>query len=305
MNGAGRLTWNENYIAVDWGTTNRRAWLIDSKGEIAAQFADEFGLMSVPAGGFEHAVADIRNNLGSWPMLLAGMVGSDKGWKQAPYVRCPAGAAALSNEIIWVDPQHTGIIPGVCQCAAQPDVMRGEEVQAIGAVASGMVSPDAYICHPGTHTKWIRLAQGEIASFNTMMTGELFNLLRASSILSEQMQSEVVAGDSFQHGLNDATSGLAFSAALFSIRARHLLSQETSDGASFASGLLIGNDVQSGLSQAKPAEKVAVIGRADLAHLYAVAIKSAGYDCYIIDGDKAFLAGIAAIIRRFNKDDMS
>jgi 2-dehydro-3-deoxygalactonokinase len=305
MNGADRLAWSENYIAVDWGTTNRRAWLIDSNGRIAAQFADELGAMSVPACGFENAVADIRHKLGSWPMLLAGMVGSDKGWRQAPYVHCPASAKALGNEVYWVDDHYTGIIPGVCQSAGHPDVMRGEEVQAIGAVAGGMVSPDAYICHPGTHTKWIRLAQGEIAEFRTMMTGELFNLLRTKSILSAQMQSEVIAGDLFQDGLNDAISGVAISAALFTVRARHLLSQERYDGSSYASGLLIGSDVKAGLSQANSAEKIAVIGRADLAHLYAVAIKSAGYECHTIGGDQAFLAGIAAIIQKFNKDDTS
>lgn len=305
MSGAGRLAWSENYIAVDWGTTNRRAWLINSNGQIAAQFADELGLMSVPAGGFEIAAADIRDKLGSWPMLLGGMVGSDKGWRRAPYVSCPASAKALADKIFWVDDHCTGIVPGVCQSAGHPDVMRGEEVQAIGAVAGGMVSPDAYICHPGTHTKWIRLAQEEIAGFKTMMTGELFNLLRINSILSAQMQSEVIAGNSFQDGLNDATSGAALSAALFTVRARHLLSQEQYDGASYASGLLIGSDVQAGLSQVMPVEKIAIIGRADLAHLYAVAIKSAGYECHIIDGDQAFLAGIAAIIQTFNKDGMS
>lgn len=305
MNGAGRLAWSENYIAVDWGTTNRRAWLIDFNGEVAAQFADDKGLMSVPAGGFENAVAEIRSILGPSPMLLAGMVGSDRGWRQAPYVSCPASAKALADNIIWIDRQHTGIIPGVCQISDQPDVMRGEEVQAIGAVAGGMVSPDMYVCHPGTHTKWIRLEQREISEFKTMMTGELYNLLRKGSLLSAQMLSEVIVGNSFQHGLNDAYSGIEISSALFSIRARHLLSQQPSDGASYASGLLIGNDVHAGLAKARPDEQIAIIGRADLAHLYAVAIKSAGYECHIIDGDRAFLAGIAAIVQNLSKDHMS
>jgi 2-dehydro-3-deoxygalactonokinase len=303
-NGTDRLAWSKNYIAVDWGTTNRRAWLIDGNGGIAAQFADELGLMSVPAGGFEAAAAEIRHKLGPWPMLLAGMVGSDKGWRQAPYVQCPASAGALADDIIWID-QYTGIIPGVCQSAGHAEVMRGEEVQAIGAVAGSMVPPDAYICHPGTHTKWIRLAQGEIAGFCTMMTGELFNLLRTGSILSAQMQSRVTVGDSFEAGLNDADSGVAVAAALFSIRARHLLSQKPSDGASYASGLLIGSDVRCGLAQAEPSEKIAIIGRADLAHLYAVAIQSAGHKCHAIDGDKAFLAGIARIIQQFDKENSS
>lgn len=304
-NGAGRLAWSGNYIAVDWGTTNRRAWLVDSRGGIAAQFADGLGLMAVPSGGFEAAAAGIRQKLGPWPMLLAGMVGSDKGWRQAPYVQCPAGAKALADNIIWLDGQNTGIIPGVCQSAGRADVMRGEEVQAIGAVARGMVTPDAYFCHPGTHTKWVRVTQGEIAGFQSMMTGELFNLLRTSSILSAQMQSDVNVGTSFEAGLNDANSGVAIASALFSIRARHLLSQEPSDGASYASGLLIGSDVQAGLAQAKPAEKITVIGRTDLAQLYAIAIQSAGHDCHVIDGDGVFLAGIAAITQRLEKDAMS
>ena len=295
------MAWSENYIAVDWGTTNRRAWLINSDDKIAAQFADELGLMSVPAGGFEKAAADIRHKLGPFPMLLAGMVGSDQGWRRVPYVDCPASAKALADQIFWIDDYFTGIVPGVSQSVGHPDVMRGEEVQAIGAEADSMVTPDAYICHPGTHTKWIRLAQGELAEFGTMMTGELFNLLRTNSILSAQMQSEVVAGDAFQDGLNDATIGVALSAAFFSIRARHLLHHEPYDGASYASGLLIGSDVQAGLSSAKAAEKIAIIGRADLARLYAVAIKAAGHDCHIIDGDQAFLAGIAAIIEKLNK----
>lgn len=299
------MAWSGNFIAVDWGTTNRRAWLIDSSDNVAARFADELGLMSVPAGGFDDAAAAIRQKLGPWPMLLAGMVGSDKGWRQAPYVACPVSAKALADDIIWVDDHHTGIIPGVCQSAGHPDVMRGEEVQAIGAVASGLIAPDAYVCHPGTHTKWIRLARGEIAGFTTMMTGELFNLLRTSSILSAQMQSEVIDGDSFRVGLQDAVDGAPVSSALFTVRARHLLSDAPFDGASYASGLLIGSDVQAGLAQARPTEGIAVIGRADLAHLYARAIGFAGHECHIIDGDQAFLAGIAAIIKQLNKDDIS
>ncbi len=299
------MVWGQNYIAVDWGTTNRRAWLINSNGNIAAQFADGLGLMSVPIGGFENAATDIRQKLGYWPMLLGGMVGSDKGWRPTPYVHCPADSKALADEIIWVDDHFTGIIPGICQSAGHADVMRGEELQAIGAATRGLVPPDAYVCHPGTHTKWIRLKQGKIAGFRTTMTGELFNILRNNSMLSAQMQSDVTDGDSFRSGLKEGMSGGTLLAALFTVRARHLLSQEPSDGTSYASGLLIGSDVHAGLSQAIPGEKIAIIGRADLAHLYAIALKSAGYESHIIDGDQAFLSGIASIIQKFTKDDMS
>jgi len=238
-------------------------------------------------------------------MLLAGMVGSDKGWQQAPYVDCPASAKLLADNIVWIDDNHTGIVPGVCQIAGHPDVMRGEEVQAIGAVKGGFVSPDAYICHPGTHAKWIRLVQGGIAGFTTMMTGELFHLLRTGSILSPQMQSEAVDGVSFRAGLEAAFSGASLSSALFSVRAQYLLSKTPCDGASYASGLLIGSDVRDGLAQASPGEDIALIGRADLTRLYALAIESAGHEYHLIDGDRAFLAGIAAMIPYLGKERVS
>lgn len=299
------MVWNDKYIAVDWGTTNRRAWLVDGYGNVAAQFADDLGLMAVRAGGFEAAAAEIRQKLGPWPMLLAGMVGSDKGWRQAPYVDCPASPKMLADNIVWLTDNHTGIVPGVCQYSGHPDVMRGEEVQAIGAVKGGLVAPDAYICHPGTHAKWIRLDQGDIVGFTTMMTGELFNLLRTGSILSPQMQSEAVDGDPFRAGLNAALNGTSLSSALFTVRAQYLLSNAPGDGASYASGLLIGSDVREGLAQASSSEDIALIGRADLTRLYALAIESAGHRCQLIDGDRAFLAGIAAIIPYLEKDRVS
>jgi len=49
------MTWRDGYIAVDWGTTNRRAYLIDSAGRLADEFADDLGLMAVPKGGFDAA----------------------------------------------------------------------------------------------------------------------------------------------------------------------------------------------------------------------------------------------------------
>ncbi|MFN4358492.1 2-dehydro-3-deoxygalactonokinase [Sphingopyxis alaskensis] len=299
------MDWNEKYIAVDWGTTNRRAWLVDPGGNVSARFADNLGLMAVPPGGFEAAAADIRQQLGPWPMLLAGMVGSDQGWQQAPYVACPASAKMLADNIVWIDDNRSGIVPGVCQTSGHPDVMRGEEVQAIGAVNGSLVSPDAYICHPGTHAKWIRLERGQIAGFTTMMTGELFNLLRTGSILSPQMQSEAVDGDPFRAGLDAAFSGASLSSALFTVRAQYLLSNRPGDGASYASGLLIGSDVRAGLAQASPGEEIALIGRADLTRLYALAIESAGHGYRLIDGDRAFLAGIAAIVPYLEKERIS
>ena len=289
--------WRQNYIAVDWGTTNRRAWLIGAHGKVAGEFSDNLGLLSVPPAGFDSAVAEIRSKLGAYPMLLAGMVGSDKGWRKAPYLNCPADAQMLAGAIVWVEPLHTGIVPGVCQIEGRPDVMRGEETQAVGAVAEAWISADAYICHPGTHTKWITLKQGRIDSFQTTMAGEIFNLLKTSSILSAQMGAAVTVGSAFEAGLDEIRAGVPLLAALFAVRARYLLQHGEAAGASFASGLLIGSDVQAGLAQADAGEKVAIIGQSDLCQLYETAIGHAGFKSEVVDGSRAFLAGIRAIIR--------
>ena len=293
------VTWRGNYIAVDWGTTNRRAWLVNGASKVVSKFADDLGLTSVPESGFEKAVADIREKLGQWPMLLAGMVGSDRGWRNVPYLSCPTDLEALGQGIMWIDPQFTGIVPGVCQIEGHTDVMRGEEVQALGALAGGFVSPDMLICHPGTHTKWIKLEGGRIAEFRTMMTGEIFDLLRNHSLLATQMHTEVTDNTSFQAGLDQALEGAPLLSALFTIRAQHLLLGDPIEGASFASGLLIGSDVRAGLAFADGHEKIAVVGRTDLCQLYAKAIAHASYQTDIIDGDKAFLAGIRTIISNF------
>ncbi|HEX8449206.1 MAG TPA: 2-dehydro-3-deoxygalactonokinase, partial [Allosphingosinicella sp.] len=85
------MRWSQGYIAVDWGTTNRRAWRLGPNGSVAGEMEDDRGILAVGKGGFHEAVAQLRERLGDLPMLMAGMVGSNRGWVEAPYVRCPAG----------------------------------------------------------------------------------------------------------------------------------------------------------------------------------------------------------------------
>lgn len=286
----------ERFIAVDWGTTNRRAWLIDRSTGVVAGYADNRGLMSVTTGGFALAAEELRAKLGDWPLLLAGMVGSDKGWKTVPYAPCPADVSALANGIYWLPDQTAGIIPGVCQRGDSADVMRGEEVQALGALALGAIEPDGLTCHPGTHTKWLRLRAARISEFTTMMTGELFGLLRNSSVLSSQMQDEPAANPSFDEGVDESMSGAPLLSALFRIRAEHVLMQPGLAGASYASGLLIGSDVRTGVDGFNAGETISVIGQRDLSELYARAIGKAGFTPKIVGDGEAFVAGMQAIV---------
>jgi 2-dehydro-3-deoxygalactonokinase len=292
------MRWTDGFIAIDWGTTNRRAYLIDSSGKQAGEFEDGKGVLSVPAGGFPEAVAEIRQRLGDKPLLLAGMVGSNRGWKEAPYVPCPVGIDDLVQKLNWAG-EREAIVPGVSFVGdGRADVMRGEEVQLLGAAAAGLVHPDALVCHPGTHNKWATLRKGRIHDFRTVMTGELFSLLKAHSILADLLQGEVEPNDAFREAARYALGEQALPANLFSVRARVLLGQaRKEDAASWTSGLLIGADVRIGLSTPTGAE-VAVIGRPELTRLYAAAIDEAGRRWVEIDGEQCFLAGIHEIAKR-------
>ena len=165
------MRWADGFIAVDWGTTNRRAYRLDPAGTCVAEFEDGEGVLSVVHGGFPQAVAEIRARLGDLPLLLAGMVGSNRGWMEAPYVPSPAGIDALAHSLVWAG-EREAIVPGVSYIGdGRADVMRGEEVQLLGAVDCGEVPPQALVCHPGTHNKWVAVEEGRIAAFRTVMTG--------------------------------------------------------------------------------------------------------------------------------------
>ena len=281
----------EPLIAVDWGTTNRRAWRL-SEGAVEAEFEDAKGVLSVPARGFGAAVAEIRERLGDLPMLMAGMVGSNRGWIEAPYVPCPAGLDDLAARLVWAEPRRTAIVPGVCWSAGDAaDVMRGEELQILGAVAEGLIPPDVIVCHPGTHNKWIRVENGRITQFRTVMTGELFSLLREHSILSDLLARPAEADAAFEAGARHGLERDDLPAELFAVRARVLLGKaKPEEAASYVSGLLIGSDLRIGLAFAGGGEIVAM-ARPDLTRLYAAALALAGRTVSSVDGEQAFLAG--------------
>jgi 2-dehydro-3-deoxygalactonokinase len=284
--------WRHDFIAVDWGTTNRRAYAVSKGGIVGDGLEDDLGVTSVKPGAFAEAVAAIRARLGDAPMLLAGMVGSSRGWVETAYVAAPAGLGALAAALHHVEP-GIAIVPGVCVTGARHDIMRGEEVQALGAVAAGLIPAEACICHPGTHSKWIEMRAGEIAGFQTAMTGEIFALLKHHSILAPQLTAQAAPGPAFLSGVDTALEGRPLLDALFEVRSRIVLGALAGpDAASYTSGLLIGADV---LSHVKPGDRISLLGRPELCALYAAALDRAGCSSETTDGAEAFVAGMSAI----------
>jgi 2-dehydro-3-deoxygalactonokinase len=292
------MAWAEDFIAVDWGTTNCRTYRIDHRGQCVASFENGSGVLSVAAGGFPAAAAAIRARLGDRPLLMAGMIGSTRGWVEAPYVECPAGLDQLAANLCWVEPDRTAIIPGLSTARGeQADVMRGEEVQLLGAVAAGLIAPDSFICHPGTHNKWVRVRAARIEHFRTVMTGEMFSLLRSGGILADMLTGEVRTGDAFRDGVRRGLDASILTADLFTVRASVLLGRlPRDDAASFTSGMLIGADLRFGLDLSDGSD-IMIMGRPELTGLYAEAAAVAGRTAREIDGGAAFIAGALAIAR--------
>ena len=282
-----------HFLAVDWGTTNRRVFVIED-GAVVHTERDPLGVTAVTPGGFADEAAAIRARHGDLPMLLAGMVGSDIGWRKAPYVPAPAGVAELAAALTWID-ARTAIVPGLStERGGRPDVMRGEEVQLLGAVAAGMAPPDALIAQPGTHCKWAEMAGGRIAGFTTAMTGELFALIRQHGLLAAQLGGEVTIGPAFRAGLEEGRRR-DLAASLFGIRAAKMLGRrDDAEAAAFASGVLIGSDVAARLAEhAHP--MVHILADPMLGSLYSVAVEGHGRVARLIDSHAAFVAGILAI----------
>lgn len=293
----GDFRWHDGFIAVDWGTTNRRAWMVEPDGTAHDLLEDGLGVLKVEPGGFPKEIAAIRERHGARPMLLAGMIGSNRGWIEAAYVPAPATLDQIIAAMHWPE-DGVSIVPGVSYRAGRDaDVMRGEEVQIFGARATGLVPPDGLLCHPGTHAKWVRIRDDAIGPFRTVMTGELFSTLARHGILMDRLQGEVSTSDNFRAGAEHGLACDDLSAELFSIRARYLLNVGECDDASYASGLLIGADVRIGLAFGGEGP-VALVGRPDLTALYAEALKLAGRKSAEIDGERAFLLGAHAIAER-------
>lgn len=270
-------------IALDWGSTRLRAFLLGEGGAVLATRESGDGASTLHgAEAFARALAAL---VGDWraahpglKLLACGMVGSQHGWREAPYVRCPADAAALAAQALALD-DGPSLIPGLVDDAWQPDVMRGEETQILGALALHPdLAEDACLVLPGTHSKWARVRGGRVTGFATHMTGELFALLRQHSVLARLMPadgSSPASPEAFLKGVDAAREPGGLGHQLFAVRTLGLFRQLSSEQLpDYLSGLLIGHEIAAERQQAL--QRVALIGDLALCARYARALRHLG-----------------------------
>ena len=279
-------------IAVDWGTTRLRAWLIDGGGAVLAQAAVDKGIQGIEPGGFALVFREV---CGAWltdkpdlPVLMAGMVGSRNGWVEAPYVTAPCGLAELARGVRKLQDSHIHIVPGVdCRDAdGAYDVMRGEETQAMGAGVD-----DGLVCLPGTHSKWVEMRGGSIARFASFITGELYAALSTSFVA--RLASEPEAPGHVADGLAAAALAGGLPRALFQARTRVLGGLMPAAGVRpFISGLLIGGEVAGARALFGALPAVHLVAGEPLLAPYREALAAHGVAAHVVDPEAAFLAGL-------------
>lgn len=293
------------WIGVDWGTTNLRAWAMagDRVHDVAAR---PLGMGALKRGEFEPALLE---TVGGWladgrtvPVVACGMVGARQGWAEAPYVRVPSHpfAAARCARVATTDPRiAVTIVHGMSQLDP-PDVMRGEETQLAGLLA---MEPgfSGTACLPGTHTKWATLGRGRVVGFRTFMTGEMFALLKEQSILRHSVGDETELDDgAFAEAVTEgAAAPGALAAWLFSTRARGLVgTMRPAEALGRISGLLIGMEVCA-MRAAWIERPLALIGAPALCDRYTRALALLGAPALTtIDAERCTLAGLAAAHRQ-------
>ncbi|MGP4142605.1 MAG: 2-dehydro-3-deoxygalactonokinase [Sodalis sp. (in: enterobacteria)] len=292
---------SNSYIAIDWGSTNLRAWLY-LHGELAASTRSEAGVTRLGGRSAEQVFREVvapwaQHNI---PVIMAGMVGSNAGWVPVPYLLCPTSLTDIAGKLTRVNdaaPWDIHIIPGISIVRDNNcNVMRGEETQLLGAYRT---HPAGLYLMPGTHCKWVRNRDGVIDDFRTVMTGELHHLLMTQSLVGVGLTEQRPDGEVFRQGMAQGFAESNILRCLFETRAAHVLGKlDRSTVSEWLSGLLIGNEVAQMQRdwRLQAGETVAVIGNPSLAARYQQALDHAGLNHRLLDGDDCFQAGIRSIV---------
>ena len=236
---------SKKWIAIDWGTSNFRAYLLDND-KVLDKISSNDGMKFVKRNDFENVLI---KNLSSWfssndniQILASGMVGAKQGWTEVPYAKAPCevlklnlGTPKVKNKKLKVY-----ILSGISQNNPE-DVMRGEETQLAGFLLDNPTF-NGSICLPGTHSKWVNVEKYKILNFNTYLTGELYEIVKKYSVLKHSLSNNDICEKKLIEGVEiTLKSPNNFSNKLFQLRAKDLLKNQSSvEANSLLSGYFLG-----------------------------------------------------------------
>jgi 2-dehydro-3-deoxygalactonokinase len=288
------------YVAVDWGTSSFRLWLMDRAGAVIDERRSSEGMMVAGKLGFAAVLQSHLDAVGAGkdlPVAICGMAGARQGWVEAGYVDTPAQLAAILAGAVAAPglSRDVRILPGIAQRDPDaPDVMRGEETQLLGAL--GADAADAVVCIPGTHSKWAMVKGGTVERFATFMTGELFSAISQETILSHAVAGAEESPDigAFSSAVVAAFDAPALAAnLLFRVRSGQLLYGGSAAAArERISGTLIGLEMAAGLAEGRPSG-ITLVASGRLEQLYRLAFDTLSVPVRAIDAEEAVRRGLS------------
>jgi 2-dehydro-3-deoxygalactonokinase len=295
------------FVAIDWGSTRFRAYRVEGGG-VTDRITSSRGILSTAPA---ELAATLVAELAPWrsfiegervPVLMAGMVGSHRGLRDAGYQRLPIFLDALTSEQVDVTtPLATkvSIRPGLAIADGDEyDVMRGEELQLLGAFR---MRPASLYVFPGTHSKWVPIEQAsgraQIRTFSTMMTGELYAWLVEKSFVCRGLPETTRWDDgAFLRGVDQSRKAKDIIEEIFRTRARWLLGGvEPEVAPSYLSGLLIGHELVAMTGRHPVVGDLVIVGAERLAALYQRAAQHLALACTLIGDEAAILEGFRSL----------
>jgi 2-dehydro-3-deoxygalactonokinase len=290
------------YVAVDWGTSSFRLWLVDPAGGVLGERRSEEGMMAAGKLGFAAVLRSHLDAVGAandLPVIICGMAGARQGWVEAGYIDTPAHLESILVRAVAAPglSRDIRILPGIAQRDPKaPDVMRGEETQLLGALGMSAAG-EAIVCIPGTHSKWAIVKDAIVKRFATFMTGELFSVVSRETILSHAVAGAEEAEDvgAFKSAVVAAYEAPALAAnLLFQARSSQLLFGGSPAAArERISGTLIGLELAAGLAGDRPARSVTLVASGRLQRLYRLAFETVSVAVRPVDAEEAVRRGLA------------
>lgn len=284
-------------LGIDWGTSNRRAYVMGAGGNCLRKHEDAQGALAA-RGHFAESLQALRQELGidaMVPVVMSGMVGSAQGWQEVAYLDSSVALTRLPETLVPVaGAPGCFIVPGYCHRGeGGVDVMRGEETQLLGALE--LRHGEGWYVLPGTHSKWVELADGAITRLETFITGELFAALRSGGTLAPLMEGDEDAL-ALRAGAGRAQDCEALSHTLFEARARVVAGDAEAGGTrSYVSGLLIGTEFAARRG-GNGGEFLRLIATQGLDAPYLQVAEMLGYATQLIDPDQAYCAALARFV---------
>ena len=295
----------EKWIAVDWGTSTFRAYLVQNN-KVSDTIETKDGMKFVKSHLFEQTLLSLIDR---WldddeitEILASGMVGSKQGWEEAPYQQIPCNLKKLNHITPTLKDNRISlkIFSGISQ-THQPDIMRGEETQISGFL-NETPNFNGSICLPGTHSKWVEIRNNNIIKFKTFMTGELFEIISKNSVLIHSVEAEKIDKMELLKSVDKILQKPElFSNALFQLRADDLInSKGPTIYKSRLSGYLLAIELLGSVEFWKNKD-IVLIGKPDLTEMYQFVLNKKVKSIKKFLSSDMVLKGLKNFKKNFNK----